>query len=313
MSIPSVLVPLYTYPTLNAWAPLTSCAAQNPSVSFTVVINPDNGPGASNIPNDDYVASISDLNTNENIKLLGYITTAYGSHALADCLGEVATYANWASYTQADIHVDGIFFDQTPSQYSEAHYQYLSNLSSSAKATFVESPSLDTFNPGTNSDPQLWPLSDEINSIETGDIGYAYTLLNNIPPSERPKQSAIINNYAGSAVDQNILLQNFVAAGIGGIFITTAPPGYHTFSHLWTDFCTSLANMTGDALRPAATTTSSSVRTTSAPRPSSGSQSSTTTSAVAKPTATNSATVFYRSRPSLHTFIYLIVYLAAII
>lgn len=48
---------------------------------------------------------------------------------MSDIINDISIYGNWSSYSEADIHVDGIFFDAVPSQYSDGVYTNFRSLS----------------------------------------------------------------------------------------------------------------------------------------------------------------------------------------
>jgi hypothetical protein len=44
----------------------------NPTVDFTIIINPDSGPGPNALPDGNYITGITALNKHPNVKLVGY-------------------------------------------------------------------------------------------------------------------------------------------------------------------------------------------------------------------------------------------------
>lgn len=134
-----VLLPLYIYPSPpSRWYPLFEAAKAHPDVTFRVVINPDSGPGYDSCPGEEFVTAMSQLNAISNIETLAYVHTAIteqicydssGSQAICVCSQDmealqqnITTYAGWAASgcspdgsNDNDIHIDGIFFDESPS------------------------------------------------------------------------------------------------------------------------------------------------------------------------------------------------------
>ncbi|KAF2442363.1 hypothetical protein P171DRAFT_497158 [Karstenula rhodostoma CBS 690.94] len=130
----SILVPLYVYPWAGAWDPLFSAAKQHPDVEFTVVLNPCSGPCVGSLPDQYYLDAIPKLRSYENIRPLGYVATNYTTKPLEDVLKDIDTYASWPKTSNnTKLRVDGIFFDETPSTYDTAKYDYLSRASQAVR------------------------------------------------------------------------------------------------------------------------------------------------------------------------------------
>jgi hypothetical protein len=148
----SILLPLYVYPVPGAWDPLYAaytytshhfqklitnnfCRAKAyPNVEFTAIINPCSGPCNSSLPAQVYVNEIPKLKTFDNIRTLGYVATNYTSKELSHVLAEIDVYANWPKVSNnTRLKVDGIFFDETPSEYAVDQYQYLKVASQAVK------------------------------------------------------------------------------------------------------------------------------------------------------------------------------------
>lgn len=113
---PRILVPLYIYPEAKAWDPLFTAIKNNPSAAFTVVINPNSGPGNSKAPDTDYTAAIKQLrataSADQILELVGYVRTDYGKRAAAEVKADVAKYVGWPD----NVKMDGIFFDEVSTQ-----------------------------------------------------------------------------------------------------------------------------------------------------------------------------------------------------
>ena len=89
---------------------LLSRITANPTLPFTLIINPDSGPGASSVPDSNYQACIPRaLALGSNVKTVGYVHTGYGTRSSSDVLADVSTYLNWPT----SYRPSGIFFDET--------------------------------------------------------------------------------------------------------------------------------------------------------------------------------------------------------
>ena len=111
-------------------------AKKNPDVDFTVIVNPCSGSCHGQLPDQYYQAEIPNLSKYRNIRTLGYVATNYTNKALDDVLAEIQTYAEWQKHANnTKFKVDGIFFDETPTQYSDASFAYLQKAAASVKNT----------------------------------------------------------------------------------------------------------------------------------------------------------------------------------
>jgi hypothetical protein len=99
-----ILIPAYFYPdpaagALNPWQALGASAGD---VAITAILNPASGPGSSRDPN--YVAAIASLRSAGG-RVIGYVSTAYGSRDAATVKAEINQYRNF-------YDLDGIFLDE---------------------------------------------------------------------------------------------------------------------------------------------------------------------------------------------------------
>src|SRR6266536_194297 len=56
-----ILLPLYIYPEPSAWDPLYASLAAYPNTTFSIIVNPGSGPGASQYPDSNYISCITKL------------------------------------------------------------------------------------------------------------------------------------------------------------------------------------------------------------------------------------------------------------
>lgn len=99
---------------MNATSPL----------NYTVIINPDSGPGNGSKPNDDFLPAIQRLNTYPNARTVGYVPTNYGKRPIDEVIQDVSTYSGWAT-NATGIAMHGIFFDEAPHEYSADVADYM--------------------------------------------------------------------------------------------------------------------------------------------------------------------------------------------
>ncbi|KAI1002288.1 hypothetical protein K3495_g5912 [Podosphaera aphanis] len=129
----SILIPLYVYPSPGAWDPLYTAIEAYPNLNFTIIVNPGNGPGNGVIPDANYLREIPRLNSNSNVRTIGYISTSWTKRKLALVLADIDTYAGWCVIS-AGLGISGIFLDETPTIYCESSMQFLSCLASTIRS-----------------------------------------------------------------------------------------------------------------------------------------------------------------------------------
>lgn len=98
-----------------------------------MIVNPEDGPGSSRYPSDDYIFQIQKLNTYSNVRTVGYVRTGYATRNITSVLQDVSTYSGWATFNATALAVHGIFFDEVPSEYSSANAEYLKSINQAAK------------------------------------------------------------------------------------------------------------------------------------------------------------------------------------
>lgn len=151
----SVIVPLYVFPSMGAWAPVYDMyatlstyyhvlnsdslrAETYPQVQFTAVVNIQSGPGDGALPSNEYWEAIETLNSLNNVRTIGYVATTWCERNLSQVLDEIAAYSFWGEY-DSSLAIDGIFVDETPTQYSSDYVEYLHSVSQAVQ----NSPGLD--------------------------------------------------------------------------------------------------------------------------------------------------------------------------
>jgi hypothetical protein len=120
----------------TVWKILTSCYSvkAHPSVNFTVIINPESGPGSGSLPDEAYLAEVPKLNAYDNVRTVGYVKTGWADNDLNTVVAEVNTYAAWS--VKADnplMSVDGIFFDESPSEGNATKREWLTTATQAVK------------------------------------------------------------------------------------------------------------------------------------------------------------------------------------
>jgi hypothetical protein len=235
MSSLGIVVPLYIYPTLVAWTDVLSNISANPNITFSVVVNPGDGPGSNQYPNSDYVTGLAQLNTYSNTQLYGYVHTTWGNEPLAAVKANITKYHGWASYREADIHLDGILFDEAP-PYDASNFTYMSSLSNFTRTTMNVGFDKIIFNPGAVPDTHYYALADTIVAFENAYSAYSDAVLGWIPEQYWNQTALLIYGFTGTEKDQRQLVVSLLEKGLAGMFISTEYV-YNTTSRLWMQFC----------------------------------------------------------------------------
>lgn len=99
----------------------------HPTLEFILIVNPNNGPGSEPWwPNADYVREIPRLNAQPNVRIVGYVFTAYCKRPNEEVCADIAKYAEWSKDGKYQgLGVAGIFFDETPNLFSDEAKTYL--------------------------------------------------------------------------------------------------------------------------------------------------------------------------------------------
>ncbi|CAD6448214.1 776c25ce-7d79-451c-a8d7-7b9d623eeebd-CDS [Sclerotinia trifoliorum] len=143
----SVLIPLYIYPSPGAWERLFQSITSYPSIRFIVVVNPHNGPGR--LLDSNYKRDICKLNQYPNVVVVGYVSTAYATRQYSSVLEDVMVYAGWRLEDDG-LGVRGIFFDETPNQWTTSNASFLGNINTAVKGSSgLGAEPLVIHNPGT--------------------------------------------------------------------------------------------------------------------------------------------------------------------
>jgi hypothetical protein len=227
-----IMVPMYIYPATTAWDPIITSIGCNPTVKFKLIINPDSGPGASVLPNSDYISGIVKLRRYPNVKLLGYVHTTYGSEPAAAIQANITKYSKWKTNSNSKIYLDGIFFDEAPSTWNPSTGLYMTNLTTFARQNFTSV----TFNPGTFADVKFFNLADNIVIFENAYSAWTPSVVTNLNATYNAAQKAksviMMYGFTGKAIKQYDVSQTMMSMNISGLFISNKN-GYTAVSDIW--------------------------------------------------------------------------------
>jgi len=107
----------------------------NPGLNFTIIVNPDTGPGTTDYPAQDYITAIQLLNTFSNVKTMGYIRLTWAERDINEVLGDLQRYSNWANYSSKGegLSMHGIFYDEAPHVYTPEAAEYMKKINQAVK------------------------------------------------------------------------------------------------------------------------------------------------------------------------------------
>ncbi|KAF5664990.1 Spherulation-specific family 4 [Fusarium heterosporum] len=223
---PHLVVPLYIYPTPGAWEPLFEAARESPDVSFIVIVNPFNGPGADSLPDSSYQNALTQLSAFPNVQLLGYVYCSYGRRDIVDVQKDIAIYSGW----NLNFNIAGIFFDEVSS--ADQDTSLMASLSHFTRSTWNQTTGRSGFvvyNPGVAVGEAFYRNADLIVAFEQSEHQWQNRYLRqNVPTSPiqtRAKDIAIIHSCVGDATS---LARQVAKMGLGGIYLTEQSGGGYT-------------------------------------------------------------------------------------
>lgn len=213
----NVLLPLYIYPTADAFEPVYSAISSNPDVTYYVVLDPDSGPGGGQYPSSDYITAVAKFNSYSNVQTIGYVHTAYMDETTDAVNANVTIYAGWSGYTDSDISVKGIFFDEATDTESQTAYDYMSTVASNARDKGLD---YVIFNPGTAvTAPQFFDAADLIVISEISYSAYQGSTMHSVP-QQYWNQSAVILHNTPSGADLTSVTSGLQSDGLSAFYAT---------------------------------------------------------------------------------------------
>lgn len=247
----SILIPLYVYPAPGAWDPLFAAITNYPSLNFTVVVNPASGPGMGAGPDGNYTREIPKLNAYGNVQTVGYVSTDYTKRNLSLVLQDIGTYSAWSqNITAPGLGMNGIFLDETPSQYDEASAEYYETIESAVRSSDgLGINPLIIQNPGTLPDARFLSSCDVSVVFEgTYSTYQIYGSSKNISTFQaeskcsREKLACIMHGVPSLSSNDMTSLVNDLRTVAGSVFVTGLSVDYYaSFSDGWADFTKGMA------------------------------------------------------------------------
>jgi hypothetical protein len=235
---PSIVLPLYVYPNPNAWGPIFASINNNPKISFTIIINPSSGPGTTEFPDESYIIGVAELNSFQNVRLLGYVPLDYGKRDISAVKKDIDIYAGWKAYQEKSIGVRGIFFDESPSIYEKESFAYLEAVTR-YPLRVLPLGSESVLNPGTVTDERICKLVDGVVGFEDFHQNFTEEKIRELQKSEmgngKRKSVVMVHHLQGGAGEMKRVVDCCVKLGVGGLFVSDKE--YDEVGDLWEDFC----------------------------------------------------------------------------
>ncbi|OJJ45020.1 hypothetical protein ASPZODRAFT_70711 [Penicilliopsis zonata CBS 506.65] len=224
----TVLFPLYIYPdNSSTWAPLFKQLDDYPTLNFTVVVNPDSGPGDAALPSQTYITQIERLNSYDNVQTVGYVRTRYATRNITVVEEEVGVYARWAD-NSSSLAMDGIFFDEVPSTYSAAAETYLNTIDAKVRAADGLNGNMVIHNPGTIPSSEF---STTANVTVVAEISYSKYLDTKSElaamPSDRSKYAYLLHSMPSMTVQKLHSFLDTLDRRAEYLFVTTLSSNYY--------------------------------------------------------------------------------------
>jgi|UniRef100_A0A8H7NJP0 hypothetical protein len=240
-SATGLLLPLYVYPSAEwqdgaaNWNPVFTAVGAYPDLKWTIVVNPENGPGSTGEAGNgdvNYITGISKLNAYDNVNTVGYVRTNYAATSLETVKSDVTTFAGWTSYTDSDVSVHGIFFDEVA-----ADFDYMNEVITHTRSAFKGETITTICNFGVAASEEFYTICDIVVAFEsclncsTAPQYKSQTTIDaNIPKDYASQASIILNNFSGAAYDGSTanaaLIDSYVSTiasnGVGWFYFTSA-------------------------------------------------------------------------------------------
>ncbi|KAK4676641.1 hypothetical protein QC764_402219 [Podospora pseudoanserina] len=227
-----ILLPLYIYPSPDAWTPLLLAANRHPTLQFLVVVNPSNGPGEGDRPDENYVRVLQQLRDVENVKLVGYVYCSYGKREQGEMRRDVERYKVWGCEKRGcGVDIKGIFFDEAPAD--GGHVGYMAEAAGEVRSALGEE-AVVVYNPGVFPDQGYWEKGDYVVVFENVARewwgGYVRENVKKLPKELRERSVVIAHSCQG---DEKERILADVRRERWGAHFLTEEGGYESWDGGW--------------------------------------------------------------------------------
>lgn len=246
--MPFILIPLYIYPFEEAWEPLFRAARVHPNLHFVVVINPNNGPGQSKMPDACYTAALRSLADYPNICTLGYVYCSYGKRPISAVRADIDTYYGWS----VPLAPRGVFIDEAPAD--ETYVDYLASLTGHAKAagkSCLGKVAIVVYNPGVVVGRAFFISPDYVVVLEASidqwsNLSAAGQALATMDAASSRSAVVIVHSAPDERWQEDEFWQRISYLDVAGIYVTDQHGGGYTrWPAAWSEF-TEVASKQGN-------------------------------------------------------------------
>ncbi|KAL2109582.1 hypothetical protein VUR80DRAFT_2290 [Thermomyces stellatus] len=234
---PFICVPLYIYPAPGAWGPLVRAARDRPEARFHAIVNPRNGPGEGELPDENYVKAVRELSALPNVKVLGYVHVTYGRRDAQEVRSDVDRFAAWRGHDEC-LKIDGIFFDEAPAEVGMM--AYMADASRHAKRSLKEANGrrgIVMLNPGVVVPRSYYDIADFVVAFEQAHRHWKATradFLEAIDYGMAAKTVVMVHSCRSGNRGLEELARGFKERGIRGQYVTEQMEGgYSKWSSWW--------------------------------------------------------------------------------
>ncbi|KAH7101685.1 Spherulation-specific family 4 [Auriculariales sp. MPI-PUGE-AT-0066] len=245
-----ILFPLYIYPqdcavstTACAWKPLYDSLSAYPNIQFTVIVDPQDGPGPKNtLPDSNYVAAITAINAYANAKTIGYVASTHSARPVDEYQDDVDTYLYWGTQ-DANLAMHGIFIDEasndpTTIPYYTTFSQYIRNLTwPGGTPTVIHNQGATLPQSFFDAMPQDIFVTFE-NAYSVYESATPWTIWTD-PIYESlpgPRQAVIFYNFTGTVTDMVTITDTSAEIRAFKYAFVTTGPDYNSWSTEWSTF-----------------------------------------------------------------------------
>ena len=203
------------------------------------------------------MTALAELNGIPNIQTLAYVHTANrydcGSSGIDICVctaplseleANITTYQDWptAGCGSGDIHVDGLFIDESPS--NADCVDYMRSATTFAKSTLTRGNTV-LFNAGSSVDSTYWSIADYINVFENSQAVYNTADIGALDGNGVYSQQTALLIYGHSGDSASLqrdvqTVLSYQQDAIAGLYISDLST-YAAFPTNWNEFVSDVA------------------------------------------------------------------------
>ncbi|KAL6720075.1 hypothetical protein ACLMJK_001996 [Lecanora helva] len=162
------------------------------------------------------ISGIAKLNSYSNVNTVGYVSTRHGDRPVSEVNADVDVYAKWASYSDANIRIGGIYFDEVSAETTSSMYSYYQGVADHARSGI---PSAHiSFNPGTIAPTQYFDYCDTMVEFEASYSDYQSQNPIQKIPQQYHEKSALQVYSTPEGTDVESVVQEMANQGVQAVY-----------------------------------------------------------------------------------------------